>query len=114
MRVWLVDRKQGSEVSALEACLRQLQAKPGAGLHLLGTSPFHSDFAAAMAKLVPDLLDLIVINGAAWPDEAWSTEIQRLAVGIVLVSPPDRAERLAHHAETLPLWFLPPDFTADS
>jgi response regulator NasT len=113
MRVWLVDKKQGRDPGNLELHLRQLQSRPGAGLHLLGTSPFHADFAAAMGKLVPDLLDVIVINGDAWPDEAWTADMQRLGVGMVFVAPPDRAERMGTLAENLPLWFVPPDVSED-
>jgi AmiR/NasT family two-component response regulator len=113
MRVWLVDKKHGGESSGLEARLRELQGRPGTTLHLLGTSPFHPDFAAAMAKLVPDLIDLIVINGAAWPDDAWSPEIQRLGVGMILVGGAERAERLSALAQTLALWFVPDDVSAE-
>src|ERR671930_330680 len=99
MRVWLVDKKQGADPGGLEARLRQLQTRPGAGLHLLGTSPFHADFAAAMGKLVPDLLDVIVINGDAWPDDAWTQEMQRLGAGMVFFAAADRDERMGTWAQ---------------
>jgi AmiR/NasT family two-component response regulator len=113
MRVWLVDKKPSSGTSDLETRLRELQARPEVRLHLLGTSPFHPDFAAAMSKLVPDLLDLIVIHEEAWPEEAWTPEIERLGVGMVLVTPVERAAQLMKLTESFPIWFVSPDASVE-
>jgi response regulator NasT len=113
MRVWLVDNKRGEEAGNLEALLHQLEAFPGGGLRLLGTSPYQPDFLTAMRKLVPDLLDLVLINERGWPDEAWSPELLGLGMGVVVVATPERAERLRPLADQHPLWFVPASVSAD-
>jgi response regulator NasT len=113
MRVWLVDNKHGEEAGGLEALLQQLQARPGTGLRLLGTSPYQPDFPAAMRKLVPDLLDVVVVNERLWPDDAWSPEVLGLGLGFVLVTTVDRANRLRPLADQHPLWFVPAGVSAD-
>jgi AmiR/NasT family two-component response regulator len=109
MRVWLVDRKQDTGAGCLETLLRQLETRPGGNLRLLGASPFQPDFAAAMRKLVPDLLDLVVINEHAWPETAWSPEILELGMGVVLVTAAERAERVLPLADQYPICFASAD-----
>src|SRR6516164_7091981 len=72
MRAWLVDDKNGASAGSLEALLRELEERPGTGLRLLGASPFQPDFTAAMRKLVPELLDLLVIHECFWPEGPWT------------------------------------------
>jgi response regulator NasT len=107
MQVWLVDQKPDEGMGDLETLLRQLQARPGSSLRLLGASPFQPDFAAAMRKLVPDLLDLVVINEQAWPETAWSPEVLDLGMGIVLVAAAERIERVLSLADMYPICFAP-------
>jgi two-component system, response regulator PdtaR len=107
MRVWLVDQKQNDGAGGLETLLRQLEAHPASPLRLLGASPFQPDFPAAMRKLVPDLLDLVVINEAAWPETAWTPEILDLGMGVVLVAAADRAERVRSLADLYPICVAP-------
>src|SRR5437763_111214 len=114
MRVWLVDDQGADSAGGLHALLRQLEARPGTGLRLLGASSFQPDFAAALRKLVPELLDVLVIQERAWPEEAWSAEILDLGLGMVLVSAVPRAERLRPLAELHPLVFVPPNLDLDS
>ena len=103
LRVWLVDEKPSPDDGRLADQLRQLE-ESGA-LRLLGTSPYQPDFAPAMRKLAPDLLDLLVVSEAAWPVEAWTDEILGLGLGLVVVAPADRAGRLRDLAARYPLWF---------
>jgi response regulator NasT len=113
MRVWLVDQKQDGGAGSLEGLLRQLEARAGSGLRLLGASPLQPDFVAAMRKLVPDLLDVVVLNEPAWPESAWSPEVLELGLGLVLVAAPDRIERVRPLAEQHPICFAPCGVDAD-
>jgi response regulator NasT len=114
MRVWLVDDKRGDGGGSLEALLKQLEGRPGGGLRLLGASSFQPDFAAAMRKLVPDLLDVLVIQERGWPEAAWTPEILELGLGILVVTEPDRVERFRPLAEVYPVSFVSPSLSADS
>src|SRR5262245_34605686 len=83
MRVWLVEDKTGEDAGCVEALLRQLEKRPATGLQLVGAAPFQSDFVAAMRKLVPDLLDVIVISERAWPEGSWTQEVLGLGPALV-------------------------------
>jgi hypothetical protein len=107
MRLWLVDEKSPSGGgSSLETVLRQLEERPGSGLRLLGTSPFQLDFGEAMRKLVPDLLDLVVINERAWPVGACTEELLNLGLGLLVVASAEGAERFRSLAEEHPINFV--------
>jgi response regulator NasT len=110
MRVWLLDQKDGS---GLEAHLRQLAERAGAGVRLVGTSPFQPDFAATLRKLVPDLLDVLVINEHAFPEGPWTEEVLGLGLGVVVVTTPEQADRFRPLATQYPLIFAPPTVAAD-
>ena len=110
MRVWLVDDdKNGEESSAPKALLRHLENRPGSALQLLGFSPFQADFPVAMSKLLPDLLDVIVLNERSCPDGCWNPSVLGLGPGLVVVVSADRVQRLHALAESQPIWFVPPD-----
>jgi response regulator NasT len=66
-----------------------------------------------MRKLVPDLLDVVVVNERAWPESAWSSGLFDLGLGIVLVASPDRSERVRPLAEVHPICFAPCGVDAD-
>jgi response regulator NasT len=108
MRVWLVDDKRGESAGSLHVLLRQLEERPSTGLRLLGASTFQPDFAAAMRKLVPDLLDVLVIQERGWPEGAWTPEVLDLGLGMVLVTEPERTERFRAMAELHPLILVTP------
>jgi len=114
MRVWLIDDKQAGSPSALEELLRQLQDQLDTGLRLLGTSPFQPDLAASLRKLVPDLLDLIIINARACPDGLWLQEVLDLGLGVVLVTGAEHGERFRPLADSHPLTFVPPSASAET
>lgn len=114
MRVWLVDDKRGDSAGSLQALLRQLEERPGTDLRLLGASAFQPDFAAAMRKLVPELLDVLVIQERACPEGAWTAEVLDLGLGIVLVTEPERTERFRTLADLHPLVFVPPRLDLES
>lgn len=111
MRVWLVDDKRGERVGRVEALLRQLEEHPGADIRLLGASPFQPDFADAMRKLIPDLLDVLVINESAWPQGAGCEEIFGLGMAVLIVTPFERVSRFHNLAHVFPIGFASP--TAD-
>jgi hypothetical protein len=108
MRVWLVDDKNEASAGSLEAVLRQLEERPGTGLCLLGASPFQPDFPASMRKLVPELLDLLVIHERFWPEGPWTEDVLSLGVGMVVVTSSDRLERFRALADRYPISFVPP------
>ena len=109
MRLWLVDDKSASgSGSSLETVLRQLEERPGSGLRLLGTSPFQPDFPEAMRKLVPDLLDMVVVNERMWPDGTCTQDILNLGLGLLVVTSSERAERFRALAEEHPIAFVAP------
>jgi len=105
MRVWLVDEKNTGS-SGLEALLRQLEERIGADARLLGASVFQPDLAAAMRKLVPDLLDVLVLNEQVCPDGAWIQDVLSLGVGVLVVTTVERLERFRALAATHPIHFL--------
>jgi response regulator NasT len=108
MRVWLVDDKRGDAGGGLESLLHRLEALPGTDLRVVGVSTYQPDFPAAMRKLMPELLDLLVINERVWPEHAWSPELLGLGMGIILVVPSDRVERARPLADQFPVLFVPP------
>jgi response regulator NasT len=107
MRVWLVDGKSGASAGSLEGLLKTLEIRPGSSLRLLGASCLQPDFTEAMRKLVPDLLDLIVINEEVWPEEAWTQNVLDLGLGVVVVTSVERAERFRALADVYPITFVP-------
>jgi len=108
MRVWLIDEQQGGSPSALEEALRSLQDQLGTGLRLLGTSVFQADLAASLRKLVPDLLDLFIINESVCPEGPWLEDVLSLGIGVVLVTSADRVERFRALADAYALSFVAP------
>src|SRR5437588_8490745 len=105
MRVWLVDdNKNGDEPNSAEALLRQLERRPDGGLQLVGSSPFQSDFSMAMRKLLPDLLDIIVLNERSCPEACWSPSVLGLGPGLVVIVATDRVEHVRALAEAQPVW----------
>jgi hypothetical protein len=77
-------------------------------LRLLGASPFQTDFAAAMRKLVPELLDVLVIHERFWPEGPWTEDVLSLGVGMVVVTSSERLERFRALADQYPISFVPP------
>jgi hypothetical protein len=109
MQLWLVDEKSASGAgSSLEAVLRQLEQRPGSGLRLIGTSAFGPDFGDAMRKLVPDLLDLVVINETAWPEDGCTRDLLDMGLGLLVVASSEGAQRFQLLAEEYPIGFVPP------
>jgi two-component system, response regulator PdtaR len=109
MRLWLVDEKSATgALSSLENVLRQLEERPGTGLRLIGTSSFQPDFGEAMRKLVPDLLDLVVINERVWPQGACTQELLDFGLGLLMVTSAEGAERFRALAEEYPIAFVAP------
>lgn len=113
MRVWLVDDRGENGVGAVEALLRQLEAKPDSQLRLLGRSLLQADFVEAMRKLVPDLLDVLVINGRVVPEAGSLQEILSLGVGTVLLLPIQHLESFRALASAHPVCFVPATADAD-
>lgn len=113
MRVWLVDDRHEAEAGSMEALLRHLEARAESGVQIVGGSPFQPDFASAMRKLVPDLLDVLVINERIWPEGPWTDEVLSLGAAAVVVTSPERAGRFRPLAERHALAFVPPSVTAE-
>jgi AmiR/NasT family two-component response regulator len=113
MRVWLVDEKNGSNSASLECQLRRLEEVTSLDLRLVGVSQFHQDFPEAMAKLVPELLDLVVTHEKAWPEGPWTLHLLGIGLGMVMICPPERAERFRPIAEEYPLILVSPDSSLD-
>jgi AmiR/NasT family two-component response regulator len=115
MRLWLVDEKSALGAgSGLEAVLRQLEERSGNGLRLIGTSPFQTDFSEAMRKLVPDLLDMLVINERVWPEGACTQDLLSLGLGLLFVASAEGAERFRWLAEEHPIGFVAPAPSAEA
>jgi hypothetical protein len=110
MRVWLVD--DSSSGSNLEALLRGLEQRPEGGLKLVGALPFQPEYPAALRKLAPEFLDVLVINGAIWPEGPATQEVLGLGVGLVIVASTEQAERFRPLAIQYPIVLVPP--TADA
>jgi response regulator NasT len=108
MQLWLVDEKGASGAGSLESVLRQLEQRPGSGLRLIGTSPFQPDFGEAMRKLVPDLLDIVVINETAWPEDGCTQDLLDLGLGLLVVASAEGAQRFQLLAEEQPIGFVAP------
>ncbi len=109
MRLWLVDEKSAPGAgSNLETVLRQLEERSGTGLRLVGTSPFQTDFCEAMRKLVPDLLDMLVIHEPVWPEGACTQDLLNLGLGLLVVASEEGAERFRWLAEEYAVAFVPP------
>ena len=106
MRVWLVDDPRSDSAGSLGEVLRQLQQQPEYGLELLGVSGFRGDLTAAISKLLPDLLDVLVVHDSAWPPNADLQGILSLGAGLVLALPADRCERYRSLADQFPVCFL--------
>jgi response regulator NasT len=115
MRLWLVDEKSApGDPSSLETVLRHLEERSASGLRLVGVSPYHADFTEAIRKLLPDLLDLLVINEQTWPEEACIKEVLGLGLGMVVVTSAEGAERFRPFAEEHPISFVSPARSTES
>jgi len=106
MRVWLVDDQSTEKPGSLGNLLRQLQETQGTGLQIVGCCPYQADFPTAMSKLLPDLLDLIVVREPAWPAHADLQAILSLGAGFVVAASPEKLDRFRGPAEQYPLFFL--------
>jgi response regulator NasT len=114
MRVWLVDDPNDKDPGSLEALLRQLAERPGTELRLVGSCAFQADLAPTIRKLVPDLLDLLVVQDQAWPEAAWTPDLLSLGLGILVVTSGDRLDRYRAVAESHPVGFVARPASADS
>jgi AmiR/NasT family two-component response regulator len=112
MRVWLIDDRQSP--GELEIFLRQLEAQPETGISLVGASPYQPDFATAMGKLAPELLDLVVIRDSAWPNDAACEEIGSLGLGVLLVTSPQGVVRFTKLACEYPVAYVSVPPSADT
>jgi response regulator NasT len=110
MRVWLVDEKGSNDLGTLQTLLRELAERPETGLTFLGVAPYHSDFAAAMRSLMPEV---VVINERSWPEDFATGEQLGLGCGIVIATAAERFERFRSWAELFPVMYLPPNPCAE-
>lgn len=106
MRVWVVDDQNCENLGTLGNVLGLLQERPGSGVQVLGNSGFQADFAAAMGKLLPDLLDLILVREAAWPAGPDLQTVLGMGAGLVIATSPPGMERFRGLAEQYPVWFI--------
>jgi response regulator NasT len=113
MRVWLVDERNGI-AGPIESLLRQLEALPALGIRLIGVAPYQADFATAMHKLGPDLLDLVVIHEKTWPEEATLDGVTDLNLGVVIITDSERVQRFLPWSSRYPLTFVPQAPTAEA
>ncbi len=114
MRVWVVDDVAADKPGSLGGLLRQLQDRAGTGLQVLGVAAHQPDFTEAMSKLLPDLLDLIIVRESAWPAGADLQPLLSLGAGLLIVGDPDEVERFRPLAEQFPVWFLHAAPTAEA
>src|SRR5260370_37599919 len=103
MRVWLVEDKGSG--SNLEMLLRRLEQQPETDLRLVGAMSFQPEYAVALRKMAPELVDVLVINEAAWPEGAEIQEVLGLGLGLVVVTSAERAERFRPLALQHPITF---------
>jgi AmiR/NasT family two-component response regulator len=61
-----------------------------------------------MRKLVPDVVDLVVINERIWPEGPCLQEILALGLGVVMVTSAERLERFRLLGHTSPIVFAAP------
>lgn len=106
MRVWLVDDQSTEKPLSLGNLLRQLQDTPGTNLQVVGCCAYQTDFATAMSKLLPDLLDLIVVREPAWPAHADLPGILAMGAGFLVAVTPEKIDRFRGLSEQYPLSFL--------
>ena len=107
MRVWVVDDRAEQTPDALGGQLRQLESEPAAGVRVLGVSCHQPDFVTAIGKLVPDLLDVLVIRDDAWPADASLREVLDLGIGAVVVTGAHSVDRFQELAIEYPVVFAP-------
>jgi two-component system, response regulator PdtaR len=104
MRVWVLeDRRAGAEGN-LEAQLKQLADRSQGELRLLGAGPPAPTTANSLRAQGPDLL---VVDGAAWPEAPWANEVLALGAGVVVLTAPEDGPRFRRLAEQHPLVFIP-------
>ena len=108
MRVWVVDDISSGGANNLERLVRDLATRPDCDLEVVGSSGFQPDFVDAMRKLVPDLLDVLLVNESAWPEDAGAQDVLGLGLGVVLVTSVGRLERFRSLADLYALAFVPP------
>ena len=106
MRVWLLDDQNSDKPGSLGSLLRQLQERVGTGMQVVGSCSFQADFTAAMGKLLPDLLDLIVLRETVWPAGADLEDVLGLGAGLLVLGSMDRVERFRSLADQYPVWFI--------
>lgn len=106
MRVWVVDDQAGDNLGTLGSVLRLLQERAGSLVQVIGVSTYQPDFTAAMGKLLPDLLDLILVRDKAWPTGADLQPVLALGAGLVIATTPAGAERFRGLTDQHPVWFV--------
>jgi response regulator NasT len=106
MHIWLVD-DCGLNQAGLEPILRELERRQDTDVQIVGAAPFQADFALAMSKLPPDLLDVVVVRERAWPVNGPTQEVLDLGVGMVIAADAERIAPFRSFAEYHPLCFVP-------
>jgi hypothetical protein len=103
MRVWLVEDTNSNNSIPLEPLLREMEGPSTTQIQILGVSAFQSDFPQAIRKLLPDLLDVLIVQEAGWPDGPWTGELLGLGLNMLVVAPPERHQRFRAFLEQYPI-----------
>ena len=104
MRVWVVENRRADAEGSLEAVLKQLADQSPGEVSVLGAGPLTPGTAAALRAQAADLL---VIDGAAWPESPWANDVLALGAGVVVRTAPADGPRFRRLAEEHPLVFVP-------
>jgi AmiR/NasT family two-component response regulator len=104
MRVWVVEDRRADAEGKLEALLRQLADQSRGEVCLVGAGPLAPATAGSLRAQAPDLL---VVDGAAWPEAPWAEEVLALGAGVVVRTAPEDGPRFRRLAEQHPLVFVP-------
>ena len=104
MRVWVVEDRRADAEGKLEALLKQLADRSRGEVCLVGAGPLGPATAGSLRAQAPDLL---VVDGAAWPEAPWAEEVLALGAGVVVRTAPEDGPRFRRLAELHPLVFVP-------
>jgi response regulator NasT len=104
MRVWVLEDRRAGAGGSLEALLKEIADRSQGEVRLLGAAPPGPAVAGVLRAQPPDLL---VVDGAAWPEAPWVEDVLALGAGLVVVTAPEDGPRFRRLAEQHPVVLAP-------
>lgn len=114
LRIWLVERTPDQTNAVPVQWIQQTGPQASFPVLIIGKAPLRSDFVPALTKLVPDLLDLIVVEPGCRPSSVQLESLLLRGAGVLAICQSGEcADYLALAARHPLTVMLPPASPAD-